>query len=124
MKQSSLVIDKVNRKFKSQSEEGIYAHADFIKAIDGFCSGILANETHKLNYLYFVADVVAYSNIEGLQPQYYFSIAKEIINYHKRYLEYEKKLQDMLLKRNIKLVEKVNTYRKTKVDLKQEILAP
>ena len=35
---------------------------------------------------------------------------------NKRYLEYQKRLQDMLVLRNIKLIEKVNKYRKKKSD--------
>ena len=40
---------------------------------------LLASENHKLSYLFFVADVVAFSEIDGLHPQYFYSIAKELI---------------------------------------------
>jgi hypothetical protein len=105
-------------KFKIKQDE-LCTHADFIRSIDGFCMSKLANDQHKLNYMFFIADVVAYSKIDGLQPQYYYNIAKELIIVNKRFLEYHKRLQDMLQKRNTKMIEKVNKYRKNKYELEE-----
>ncbi len=84
---------------------------------------LLASEHHKLNYLFFVADVVAYSEIEGLHPHYFYSIVKELIIQHKRYRDHHQKLQSMLQMRNAKLVERVNKYRQNKIDSAEGALA-
>jgi DNA-directed RNA polymerase subunit F len=75
---------------------------------------LLATDQIKYQYLYFAANVVAKSDIQGLDPVYFFNITKELMINHKRYIEYLHKLQLWHDEKNMEIVDKLNKYRKEK----------
>lgn len=67
------------------------SHRDFINKIDAYCQSDEpeATEAIKQCYLFFVANVVAKSQIDdesGDDTEYYFRIAKDLLRLHKRFL--------------------------------------
>jgi len=55
-----------------------------------------------------VANVVAKSAITGVDPLFYYKIAKELMVKHRRYLEFNKNLHEMSNKKKKKINDKLN----------------
>ncbi len=60
-------------------------------------------EPIKYQYLFFVANVVAKSNINGIDSVFYYNIVRELLAKHRRYLEFNKNLHEMSANKRRKL---------------------
>jgi hypothetical protein len=83
-------------------------HIEFIKDLDSYCMDEKTPENIKYQYLFFVANVVAKSRIQGVDPLYYYNIAKELLKIHRRYLEFNKNLHEMSTLKRRKINQKLN----------------
>jgi len=73
-------------------------HRDFLNDLNNFC--LASSEMIKNQFLFFVASVVAKNPlIEGVETQFYYSIARELLAKHRRYLEFNKGLHEMSSKK-------------------------
>jgi len=81
---------------------------------------ILASDNVKYQYLYFVACVVSNQPFDGLDCSFYYSITKDLLINHKRYVEYLQKLQRLHSTTYQELVNKVNHYRTDKIEVKPQ----
>jgi hypothetical protein len=69
-------------------------HREFLMKLDNYCNNQQEpiREETKLSYLFFVANVVAKSQIDNDNPQFYYSIVKELLRQHKKFLLFNKHL--------------------------------
>lgn len=58
-----------------------------------YCMHEKTAEGIKYQYLFFVANVVAKTKeIKGIEPDFFYRIAKDLLAKHRRYLEFNKNL--------------------------------
>lgn len=73
-------------------------HWRFFKVLDAYCIKTDTPENIRLQYLYFVAKVVSRSPaFEGYDPAYFYFITRELLQGHKRYLDFVRRLYEMSL---------------------------
>lgn len=60
------------------------SHQDILKCLDEICMNQDTLEETKMQYLFFVANVASKSRINQ-SPQYYFSIAKDVLKNHREF---------------------------------------
>ena len=76
-------------------------HRDFLRKLDAYCQNSDSNqEGIRQCYLFFVANVVAKSDIENNDPEFYFKIVKELLRLHKRFLLFNKHLLMRAMSKN------------------------
>eukprot|EP00347_Sterkiella_histriomuscorum_P024298 403331615 len=83
-------------------------HIEFIKDLESYCLQEKVSEHIKNQYLFFVANVVAKSQIQGFEPFFYFNIARELMSKHRRYLEFNKNLHEMSNKKKKKINDQLS----------------
>ena len=90
-----------NPSLKSQT------HVEFLKELDNLCLNEKTSESTKNQYLFFISNVVAKSaaNIQGISPYFFFNIARELMQRHRRYLEFNKNLHEMSAKKKKKITD-------------------
>ena len=83
-------------------------HVEFLKDLDAYCMLENTPDNIKNQYLFFVANVVAKTNIKGISVYYYYKITKELMSRHRRYLEFNKNLHQMSNKKKKKITEELS----------------
>lgn len=57
--------------------------------------------------MFFVANVVAKSTIVGIDQAFFYKITKELLTKHRRYLEFNKGLQEMTNKKRMRIYQRL-----------------
>ena len=83
-------------------------HIEFINELNNYCLSGQAPENVKNQYLFFIANVVAKSKILGLKSDFFYPITRELLAVQKRYLEFNKNLQEMSNRKKRKLNERLS----------------
>ena len=68
-------------------------HAKLVKSLDSYCMNILTKEAIKYQYLFFVSNVIAKSEVKDLDGLFFYNVLRELLSQYKRLIENNKKLQ-------------------------------
>lgn len=72
------------------------AHWRFMRVLDDFCIKKETAENVRFQYFYFVAKIVSRSPaFRGFDPRRFFDVAIQLLQNHKRYIEFVKRLYEM-----------------------------
>jgi hypothetical protein len=70
-----------------------------MKVLDMYCIKPETNENIRFQYFFFVANIVATSPaFEGFDPSCFLYVAIQLLQHHKRYIEFVKKVYEMYVK--------------------------
>jgi hypothetical protein len=104
MKMGRMPVPELSNGGGSVSALNSMTHKDFLMKLDAYCQSgePTVTEAIKLSYLFFVANVVAKSPhcSEGSDPLFYYSIVKELLRQHKKFLIFNKHLLVRAMSKN------------------------